>query len=396
MRYLVIKFLMPFAFVVAYIFTTICFADTKDSTSAVNVAKATIISVPDEIQAVGHIQAIQQVNLSFGNDGKLTNKYFNNGAHVLKGEVIAKLDTTQDEADLKSLQAKLNITQQTYQRMQILAKSGAISKETLDEKKADLVEAQTEVAKQQSQIQNDQIIAPFTGVLGNFTFDVGAYITSGTTLVQLTQLAPVKVQFSIPANFKPKIALGNEVNVTTATYPKSIFHGIVSYISPTVDSTTGTIALEAKIPNEENLLSPGMFVNVSQLIKTNEQILTIPNTAIQADQNGQYVFVVNKNNTVKKVYIKQGIIRGNWAEVLSGISQGTTVVSIGAFKLSDGDAIHISNIAPPPDSNHLLLPHIEQKSTTNNKAQQTPKTVSPSTPSTASTPSSPTTGPSNQ
>ncbi|MCF6765392.1 efflux RND transporter periplasmic adaptor subunit [Thiotrichales bacterium 19S3-7] len=338
--------------------TTISHANTNTPIS-VNVATAKVITVPDEIKAVGHIQAIQQVNLSFGNDGKLMEKYFNNGDRVLKGEVIAKLDTTQDEADLESLQAKLNIAQQTYQRMQILAKSGAVSKETLDQKKAILVEAKTEIDKQKNELQNDILVAPFSGVLSSFIYDVGAYITSGTTLVQLTQQAPVKVEFSLPANLKPELALGDQVLVNSSTYPKRTFHGVVSYLSPTINSATGTIALEAKIPNQDYLLTPGMFVSVSQLINSNRKILTVPDTAVQADQNGQFVYVVNKDNTVEKVYIKQGLVRDDWAQILHGISPGTVVVSIGAFKLTDGNHIIISKIAPPPSNQRTLLPHIQ-------------------------------------
>ncbi|MCF6775125.1 efflux RND transporter periplasmic adaptor subunit [Thiotrichales bacterium 19X7-9] len=362
------------------------YANTQKPIS-VNIAKATMITVPEEINAVGHIQAIQQVNLSFGNDGKLTEKYFNNGDRVLKGEVIAKLDTTQDEADLQSLQAKLNIAQQTYQRMQILAKSGAVSKETLDQKKAILVEAQTELDKQKNELQDDILVAPFSGVLSSFQYDVGAYITSGTTLVQLTQQAPVKVNFSIPADLKPKIALGDQVLVSSSIYPKKRFHGVVSYLSPTINSATGTIALEANIANKNYLLTPGMFVDVSQLINSDRKILTVPDTAVQADQNGQFVFVVNKDNTVKKVYIKQGLVRNGWSQILSGIQSGTNVVSIGAFKLIDGDHITVSKISPPPTSKHSLLPHIEHNATDattipNQKHDETQEQPTNNTPST--------------
>ena len=237
--------------------------------------------------------------------------------------------------------------------MQILAKSGAVSKEVLDKNQTALVEAQTMLAKQKNVLEEDKLIAPFSGVLSSYKFDVGAYISSGTNVVELTQEAPLKVNYALSADYRPKISIGDKVTITSSTYPNKSFYGVVSYIAPTVNSTTGTIDIEAKVPNKQFLLSPGMFVNVIQTVDSKRDILVVPDTSIQADQNGQYVFLVDKNNTVKKVYIKQGMLRDGWAQVLSPLKEGDTVVSIGGFKLNDGDHISISKI-PPPDFNKTI------------------------------------------
>ena len=184
----------------------------------VNVGEVKQINVPDTITAVGHLYAVNQVNLSFDNSGKLKQKYFKNGDRVLKGESVAALDDTQDVANLKSLQAQLDLARQTYQRVKILEKSGAISKEDIDQKYADLQQAKANVEQQQNVVQLDKLKAPFTGVLGIYQFDVGAYIPAGTAVVQLTQENPLKIRFAIPADFKPKVAIGNEVELTTSAY----------------------------------------------------------------------------------------------------------------------------------------------------------------------------------
>ncbi len=315
--------------------------------TAVNVGEVKKINVPETITAVGNIYALKQVDLSFDNSGKLKEKYFKNGDRVLKGETVAALDDQQDMATLSSLQAKLNLAKQTYSRVKLLEQSGAISKEDIDQKYADLQQAQADVDQQQTVVAHDKLQAPFTGVLGIYKFDVGAYVAAGTAVVQLTQENPLKIRFAIPADLKPKVAIGNEVELSTETYPKKIFKGIVNYISPTVDSKSGTLEIEAEVNNDDYLLSPGMFMSVSQILKDKQAILALPDMAIQTNQQGSFVYVVNPDNTVKAVQVDIGMVRSGWTQITKGLEEGQKVVTIGGFKLTDGAKISISDLPPP-------------------------------------------------
>lgn len=319
---------------------------------AVNIGEVKKINVPETITAVGHILALQQVDLSFDNSGKLKEKYFKNGDRVLKGETVAALDDQQDMATLNSLQAKLNLAKETYSRVKLLEQSGAISKEDIDQKYTDLQQAQAEVEQQESVVEHDKLQAPFTGVLGTYQFDIGAYIAAGIAVVQLTQENPLKIRFTIPAEIKPKVAIGNEVELTTETYPDKAFKGVVDYISPTVDSKSGTLEIEAKINNDDYLLSPGMFMSVSQILEAKQSILVLPDMALQINQQGSFVYVVNPDNTVKVVQVETGRIQGGWTQIAKGLTEGEKVVTIGGFKLTDGAKITISDI-PAPDFDKL-------------------------------------------
>ncbi|WP_119344325.1 efflux RND transporter periplasmic adaptor subunit [Facilibium subflavum] len=315
---------------------------------AVNVAKVKKINVPETITAVGHLYAIKQVDLSFDNSGRLQEKYFKNGDRVLAGETVAALNDEQDVASLNSLQAKLDLAKQTYARVKLLEKSGAISKEDIDQKFADLKQAQAEVDQQKTVVEQDKIKAPFTGVLGIYQFDVGAYIPSGTSVVQLTQENPLKIRFAIPADFKPKIAIGNQVKLTTNVYKDKVFTGKVNYIAPTVDASSGTIQIEAEVANDDYLLSPGMFMSVSQILQQKNPVLVVPDMAVQTDQQGRFVYAVQSDNTVKVVHVGVGIIKNGWTQITSGLKEGQEIVSVGGDKLTDGAKIDRSDI-PPPD-----------------------------------------------
>ena len=319
----------------------------KAAPIAVNVGVVKAIDIPETVTSVGHIYAIEQVDLSFDNDGKLEDKFFKNGDRVLAGETVAALNDQQNMANLQALEAKLDLAKQTYARVKALEKSGAISKEDIDQKYADLQQAQADVDQQQVVVEHDKLKAPFTGVLGVYKFDVGSYIAAGTAVVQLTQENPLKIRFSIPAELKPKIAIGNEVELTTNTYPNKVFKGKVNYISPTVDSKSGTLVLEAEVANDDYLLSPGMFMSVSQIVKDKKKILAVPDMAIQTNEQGNFVYAVNPDNTVKVVLVKSGIIRGGWTQVISGIKEGVEIVTIGGNKLTPHSYIKVSDIPPP-------------------------------------------------
>ena len=314
---------------------------------AVNVGEVKSINVPERISAVGHMYAVKQVDLSFDNSGKLKQKYFKNGDRVLAGESVASLDDEQDMANLKSLQAKLDLAKQTYDRVKILEKSGAISKEDVDQKFADLQEAEAKVEQQKTVLEHDKLKAPFTGVLGIYNFGVGTYIAAGTAVVQLTQENPLKIRFSIPADLKPKVAIGNAVELTSSTYVNQVFKGQVGYISPTVNSKSGTLEIEAEVANDDYLLSPGMFMSVSQTLQAKHSMLVVPSMAIQVDREGSFVYIVSPSNTVKAVYIQLDLIRDGQTQVTSGLKEGQKIVIIGANKLSDGMQIKISDIPPP-------------------------------------------------
>ncbi|WP_157966579.1 efflux RND transporter periplasmic adaptor subunit [Fastidiosibacter lacustris] len=316
-------------------------------TVAVNVGKVEKINVPETITAVGHMLAVKQVNLSFDNSGKLEDKYFKNGDRVLKGETVASLDDQQNVANLQALQAKLNLAKQTYSRVKLLEQSGAISKEDIDQKYAGLQQAQADVDQQKVVVNQDKLQAPFTGVLGTYQFDVGAYIAAGTVVVQLTQESPLKIRFAIPSEMKPKIAIGNEVELTTETYPEKTFKGIVNYISPTVNTNTGTLEIEAEVKNDDYLLSPGMFMSVLQVLQEKRPMLVLPDMAIQINQQGSFVYVVNPDHTVRATQIETGLIRKGWTQITKGLAEGQEVVTIGGNKLINGAKITFSDVPVP-------------------------------------------------
>jgi membrane fusion protein (multidrug efflux system) len=312
---------------------------------SVIVNKASMVNVPSVLTAVGYMKAMRSIGLSFEVDGNLAKIYFNNGERVKAGDDIAELDTSVDQAQLSAYQADLQLAQATYNRMLAIKDSGAISPQMLDSSKAALLKAQAMVSQQEYVIASKKFVAPFDGVLGDFQYNVGAFLPKGTVVVQLVQEAPLIVQYSVPVFYKPEVEIGQSVQVQSPAYPGQTFKGILSYVSPQVNPDSGTITMQAKVDNPDFLLLPGMFVSIRHTLNPNRELLMVPDVAIMTDIAGQYVFKIIDDH-VQKVYVKVGDLTNNLSEVSGDIKAGDQVVIAGQQKLIDGSKITIINNAP--------------------------------------------------
>ncbi len=315
-------------------------AHTTTKPVNVIVAKAKKITVPQTITAVGHMQAIRSVDLSFNVGGRLVKIDARDGQTVKKGQAIAQLDDQADLATLKSLKSDYSVKQSKYQRLLKLKSYGGISAQVLEQAKADMVSAEAALQKQQVLINQKTLRAPFAGALGSFTYSVGAYLNQGTSVVKLVQQVPLKVTYTVPAVVRAEIEIGQNVDVTSGAYKDKTFKGIVNFTSPAVNQSSGTLTVEAKIPNSDFLLSPGMFVSVAQILDPDRQLLMVPEIAIMTDINGEYVYVLQQGH-VHKIYVKVGIVRAGLSQITSGLKFGAEVVTAGQQRLNDGDAVKV-------------------------------------------------------
>ncbi|WP_264435383.1 efflux RND transporter periplasmic adaptor subunit [Coxiella endosymbiont of Dermacentor marginatus] len=145
----------------------------------------------------------------------------------------------------------------------------------------------------------------------------------------------------MPESFLPKLKLGQFITITSSTYPKKVFYGTVSFISPTINPDARSISIQALVPNDMKLLSPGMFVHVAHQISISKNTVVIPEEAIQADIKGYYVYKV-ADGKASQIYIKIGTHLGNQAQVLSGLKIGDAIVWVaGQQKLDDGSFVKV-------------------------------------------------------
>lgn len=308
----------------------------------VNASKVGAANIPNSVNALGSLSAVQVVTVSSESDGRVAQIHFKSGQKVAKGMPIVQLDNAQVEADYQSAVTALNLSRLKYQRSKLVPT--AISQQELANLKANVDSEEADVKSKQAALNQKQIVGPFSGVLGAFKVQVGDYVKAGDAIVTLVNSQQLRADYQLPESELPKLKQGQLVKITTGAYVNKAFYGTVSFISPTVDKETRSIAVQALVPNNKNLLSPGMFVHVSQQISVTKNAPVVPEEAVLADVKGYYVYKVVEGKVVQ-TYIKVGVRVNNKAQILDGLKLGDVVVTAGQQKLQDGSVVKIVSMA---------------------------------------------------
>lgn len=301
-----------------------------------------VSNIDETYTTFGTLQAVKEVEISANNDSRVTNIYFSNGNLVSKGNPIIQLDSSDAIADLAQKKADLALAQRTYERHEQLYEYGGTTQETLDQLKAEVTNDEILVKNSELALQNLTLKAPFDGQLGAFQVNNHDYVEAGSELVKLVQRAPIKVSYSIPQSLAAKVKIEQSVTVTTRSVDGKNFDAAVSYISPRINEATGTIALEATTKNNDGILLPGMFAQVTEKLGQNPNALTVPEVAVLSDIEGSYVYTV-ENNKATRTNVLIGNIQDGRMEILSGLSKGQNIISQGQQKVNDGDLVTVTN-----------------------------------------------------
>lgn len=321
------------------------------------------------IQAIGSLSAINGVNVSNELAGKVVKIDFHSGDKVSTGQLLVQLDDSQERALLQQYQAQETLDKNNFERALSLRKKNLNSKQDLDNASAQYEVSQAQVAQEKAVIAKKTIRAPFDGVVGIRQVNLGQYVSAGTTIVNLEQLDPLYVTFTLPQSDVPRLHLKQDVEVQVDGYPGKTFKATLTAINPAVNNQSRTVQAQATVPNPDELLRPGMFATLNILSEKSKQVIEVPSTAITYTLYGDSVYVLEppkapagagttasaaetagkasgKNAktvyTAKQIFIKAGQTRDGMVAV-TGIKPGTLVVTAGQIKLHPGALAVINN-----------------------------------------------------
>jgi len=296
------------------------------------------------LSAVGSISAVQGAVLSTDLAGTVAQVNFQSGGEAKKGDVLVKLVSSQEEADLQ-------LARNDLARARDLATRKVISK-------ADLDAAESKVIQKEGIVQHKEVHAPFDGQLGIRQVNVGQMIKEGQQVVQLTALDPVYVDFALPQQELAKISAGLEVRVHTDAVPGKEFKGKLTAINSMIDSVTRNVSLQGTLENPDHALRPGMFTKVELFLPEKQKALVVPGSAISYAPFGNSVFVIEtkkdektgkESQTIRQQFVKIGEARGDLVAITDGLKANETIVSTGVFKLRNGATVIVNNdLAPKP------------------------------------------------
>jgi membrane fusion protein, multidrug efflux system len=309
--------------------------------------------------AVGTVSAVEGAVVATELGGVVSQIAFENGGEAKKGDMLVKLDTSSEEAQLRTAEADLELARSDLDRARDLAARKVISKAELDAAESKLKQKEGAADNLRAMITKKQVRAPFNGQLGIRQVNVGQMINAGQQVVALTSLDPVYVDFALPQQHLSKLTKGLEVRVRTDALPGREFKGKLTAINSMVDAATRNVPLQATLENPDHALRPGMFAKADVVLPVKQSVLVIPATAISNAPYGDSVFVIEKqkdpksgkeSQVLRQQFIRTGETRGDFVTVTNGLKAGEVVASSGVFKLRNGMEVTVNNeLAPKPE-----------------------------------------------
>jgi RND family efflux transporter MFP subunit len=288
------------------------------------------------------------------------------GAHVAKGEVLAEIDTPEvDQQLLQAMAAReqtaasLDLAKTSAERWVALRKKDAVTQQELNERTSAYAQAQANLAAADANVKRlqklegfKQVTAPFAGVVTHRNVDVGDLIDAGNggtgrMLFTLAQVDPLRVYVYVPQAYAQRIKVGDPVGVTQTELAGQIFHGSVVRTAGAIDAATRTLQIEVSLPNHDNKLLAGAYVQVALPVSGTSNALTVPSNVILFRPEGPRIAVVDGSGRIKLHAVIIGHDLGSSLEILHGIGSADKLVLNPSDSLADNDIVTVVQPAKP-------------------------------------------------
>ena len=331
----------------------------KRAAIPVSTTVSTTRSVPVEIEATGHVEALNTVEIRSQVTGILQSVHFQEGQEIQEGKLLFTIDPRPYAADMAKAEAllakdraDLENARRDQARYQPAAAKGLISQEQADQ-------ALTRVATLSAAIKADQaavesarlahgycfIKAPFSGRVGALQSDRGNLIKANgdTPMVTINSIDPIQASFTVPSRYRKDIMTYQQkqsIHVLASPAPdQPPVMGKLVFIDNSIDPTTGVIRLKAEFANNDAQLWPGQLIKVRLHLTNKEHALVVPSNAVQVGQQGTYVFVVTADNTAEYRLVDSGMRYQQYTVIEQGLKRGERVITDGQMLLENGTKV---------------------------------------------------------
>ena len=322
----------------------------------------------DAQQAVGTFVAVNGTDVTTEAGGVVRQLSIDVGKPVKAGTVLAQLNTANELAVLKSLEASAKLAVVQRDRWQTLSRDKLVSQAEAEERATQAATALAQAEAQRALIAQKTIRAPFDGVLGIRKVNLGQYLSPGDAIVSLQMLDPIYLDFSLPEQRIGQIKPGTTIRATVDALPGQVFEGEITAVEPQVDPATRNFTAQATLANPDHVLRPGTFAHVGFDTGDAQKVVVVPQTAISFNPYGNAVYVIQevpraKGETdmegkpltgnklvVKQRFVKTGATRGDLIAVTEGLKPGERVATSGLLKLRNDAEVLVNNKVQPSAS----------------------------------------------
>ncbi|ANM30180.1 hypothetical protein ABI59_12250 [Acidobacteria bacterium Mor1] len=320
---------------------------------AVGIAAAETEEWVETLGTVGSVAAVEGITVRNEIPGVVQRIAFQPGGRVSRGDLLVELDSLVEQANLKQAQADLALAERQIKRARELFATQTIPESDLDQAIASEAEARARVASLQATLLKKTIRAPFAGRLGIKQISTGQYLDPGDPIVELQAIDRVFVEFSLPQQALVDVEPGLPVRVQGDAFDGELL-GKITAINPQIDSASRNLRLQATFVNRDAVLRPGMYVNVDVILPRKREVVIVPTTSVMFAPFGNTVFIVEEADegglVARQQIVRLGDTQGDFIEITEGLAGGERVVSAGAFKLRNGQAIVESDLGLIPPS----------------------------------------------
>ncbi|MBF0464891.1 MAG: efflux RND transporter periplasmic adaptor subunit [Nitrospirae bacterium] len=330
----------------------------------VTVQKAIAKSMPVEITAFGTVEAYNSLSIMPQVPGRILKIHFKEGQYVKKGELLITIDPepyneklTQAEAVLAKDKANLTYAKEEAQRYTFLLEKGAVSRSEYDKNTSgyraqeELVKSDEALVKQAKlNLNYCSVRSPIEGKTGGLILKEGSVVEENKTkVVTINQIHPILARFSVPEKYLNEIKrYSDNGSLKVLAYPPKYentpHEGKLTFISNSVDQSSGMIELKAEYENKDGFLWPGQFVNVIVYLTIQPNAVVVPSSCVQAGLKGNYAFVVKPDMTAELRNVVVDRVQRDETVIASGIAPGDTVVTDGQIKLKNGLTVKINEM----------------------------------------------------
>ena len=338
----------------------------RGGATTVGVATAEAADIPVNLEALGTVTPEATVRVRPQVSGVLTQVLFKEGQSVKRGQLLATIDARSFEMAVQQAvgqrmrdEAQLAAASVTLARFETLLKQDSIARQDVDTQRATVNQLEATVVSDKAaegtarlNLSYTRIVAPIEGRVGLRNVDIGNQVSNGDAngIAVITKVMPIDVEFAIPQDnaswLQHNAGAFMEVRAFDRTRTEMLDTGVFASLDNQIDTTTGTVRAKARFNNTRLQLFPSQFVNVQLQVRTIQNAVVVPVTAVRQSGSGEFVFVLQQDKTVKQRTVVRGQPLGDRVQIVSGLQIGERVITEGADRLRDGSRVLLPGDSP--------------------------------------------------
>lgn len=293
--------------------------------------------------ATGSLLPSEEIQILPEISGRITSITFKEGSHVSKGDVLITLFNADIKAQIQKSEAQIALQTKIKERQAKLLNIGGISQQDYETTEAQIASLNADVAYSKAQLARTVIRAPFSGRIGIRSVSTGAVISPTTVITTLQQGRTLKLDFTMPEQYKNEVAPGKTIRFTV-TGSLDTFEAVTAAVDPAADATTRVIKARATVNNEKEKLVAGAFAHVIVPFERNTAALMIPTQSVIPTTRDKQVAIAD-GGKVKMSTVVIGTRTADMVEVISGLKAGDTVLTTGIMQAKNGMQVKVTKVA---------------------------------------------------